>query len=103
MFPWEANLRHNNPNRQVELLNRTILNIMSNFVPNEVKTVRSCEPEWLNSDIKKLLRNQRKIFNRYKRNGYKNEDKIVVDRLRSESQEAILNPKLLVKRRTGEF
>ena len=93
VFPWGANLRNIDPIRQVELLNRTILNIMSNFVPNEVITVRPCEPEWLNRDIKKMLKKQRKVFNRYKRNGYKTEDKIAVDRLRSESQKAILNAK----------
>ena len=93
VFPWEATLRNIDPNRQVELLIRTILNIMSNFVPNEVITVRPSEPEWFNKDIKKMLKKQRNVFNRYKRNGYKIEDKIVVDRLRSETQQAILNAK----------
>ena len=40
-----------------------------------------------------MIKSQRKAFNRFKRNGYKTEDKIVVDRLRSESQNAILNAK----------
>ena len=66
---------------------------MSNFVPNEVKTVCPREPEWLNTNIKKLIRNQNKIFKRYKKNGYKNEDKVVVDRLRNECHEAIKNAK----------
>ena len=37
---------------RVDFLNRSILNIMSNFVPNEVKTVCPRDPEWLDSDIK---------------------------------------------------
>ena len=37
-FPWGTSLRRLDPNRQVNLLNKCILNIMSNFVPNEVKT-----------------------------------------------------------------
>ena len=56
LYPWEENLRDLNPNRQVDILNQTILNIMSNFVPNEVKTVNPQEPEWMNSYIKKLSR-----------------------------------------------
>ena len=67
-FPWEANLRrHQDPNHQVNILNQTILNIMSNFVPNEVKTVCPREPEWFNNSIKKLLRNQNKVFKRFKK------------------------------------
>ena len=66
---------------------------MSNFVPNEVKTVCPREPEWMNRYIKTLSRKINKVFKRYKINGYKIEDKIVVDRLRNEYQEAIVNAK----------
>ena len=47
-FQWEANLsRYRNPSDQVDLLNKSIPNIMSNFVPNKVKTVCPRDPEWL--------------------------------------------------------
>ena len=93
-FPWEARLRQNpNPNDQVELLNQCVLNIMSNFVPNEVKTIRPREPEWLNRNVKNLLRKQNKIYKKYKKNGYKNEDKIIMDRMRNECFDAINNAK----------
>ena len=93
-FQWETNLRrYRNPNDQVDLLNKSILNIMSNFVPNEVKTVCPRDPEWLDSDIKKLLLNQNKIYKRYTRNGYKIEDKVIMDRLRNEYHEVIKNAK----------
>ena len=93
-FPWEATLRRLlDPNRQVDILNQTVLNIMSNFVPNEVVTVRPRDPEWFTNDIKKLLRKQHKVFKRYKRNGYKNEDRVAVDRLRKELSETIVNAK----------
>ena len=83
-FPWEVRLRQNpNPNEQVELLNQCVLNIMSNFVPNEVKTICPREPEWLNRNVKNLLRKQNKKFKKYKKNGYKNEDKIIMNRLRN--------------------
>ena len=73
-FPWKVNFQNLNPTEQVDILNQTILNIMSNFVPNEIKTIRPREPEWMNRNIKRLLRNQSKVFKRYKRNGYKDED-----------------------------
>ena len=66
---------------------------MSNFVPNEEVIVRPRDPEWFTNDIKKLLRNQHKVFKRYKRNGYKAEDRVVVDRLRKELRETIVNAK----------
>ena len=92
-YPWEISLGNRNPNRQVDILNETILNIMSNFVPNEVRTVNPREPEWMNTNIKKLLRKKSKVFKKYKNNGYKNGDKAIVDRLRNECQEAIVNAK----------
>ena len=92
-YPWEISLGKLNPNRQVDILNETILNIMSNFVPNEVKTISPREPEWMNSNIKKLSRKKSKVFKKYKTNGYKSEDKEIVDRLRNECHEAIVDAK----------
>ena len=56
---------------------------MSNFVPNETKTVYPRDPQWLNRNVKNLLRKQNKIYKRYKKNGYKVEDKVIMDRLRN--------------------
>ena len=93
-FPWHDNLnRYSNPNCQVGLFNKCILNIMSNFVPNETKAVCPQEPRWINRNIKNLLRHQNKIYKRYKKNGYKNEDKVIIDRLRKDCFEAIKNAK----------
>ena len=93
-FPWEAHLRrYFNPNHQVNLLNQSILNIMSNFVPNEVKKVCPQQPEWLNRSVKNLLRKQNKLFRKYKKNGYQNADKVNLDQVRTECCEAIKNAK----------
>ena len=62
LYPWEKNLKNLDSNRQVDTLNKTILNIMSNFVPNEVKTVSPREPEWMNTYIKKLSRKKTKYL-----------------------------------------
>ena len=64
-----------------------------------------------------MLKKQNKIFNKYKKNGYNNEDKDIVDRLKNECYEAIkkakekylsdLGAKLqippLVKKHNGKF
>ena len=44
----------------------------------------------MNPYIKKLSRKRNKVFKRFKTNGYKSEDKVIVDRLRKEYQEAIV-------------
>ena len=93
IFPWEVELRNHDPTHQVNIFNKVILNIMSNFVPNEEKTICPRDPEWIDGNIKILLRNQNKVFKRYERNGYRNEDKIVVDRRKAECQLAITKSK----------
>ena len=92
-FPWEIRLRGLDPTEQTKLLNETLLNIMSNFVPNEFKTIRPREPEWMTKNIKTLLRKQNKNFRKYKKNGYKNEDKVILERSKLTCQEAISNAK----------
>ena len=47
----------------------------------------------MNANIKKLSRRKNKVFKKYKKNGYKNEDKEILDRLRNECQEAIITAK----------
>ena len=71
----------NESKQQVNLLNQCLLNIMSNYVPNENKRVCPQEPNWLNRNVKNLLRKQNKIYKKFKRNGYKIEDKLILDRL----------------------
>ena len=66
---------------------------MSNFVPNELKTISPREPEWLNRNVKNLLRKQNKIYKKLKKNGYKNEDKLILDRLKNECFDAITKAK----------
>ena len=93
-YPWEEKLgRHSNPTHQVNMLNECVLNIMSNFVPNEVKTIRPREPEWFNRNVKNLLRKQNKIYKKFKKNGYKNEDKLILERVKNECFDAITKAK----------
>ncbi len=44
-FPWEQNLKNlPDPTDQVNLLINTILYIMSNFIPNEIKSIALRNP-----------------------------------------------------------
>ena len=89
-FPWHQKLASlSDPNDQVHLLTETILNIMSNFVPNEMKKFGSREPEWFNRNIKSLLRKQNKLYKKYKRNGFTFADKTSLENVKLQCSAAI--------------
>ena len=66
---------------------------MSNFVPNEEKTIHPSEPPWFTDSIRKSMDKNEKIYKRFKLNGYKDEDKAKVEQNNSNVNEAILKAK----------
>ena len=56
-FPWQNQLNlDSDPNWQVRLFTDTILNIMSSFVPNEIKRIKPRDPPWIIKELKALLK-----------------------------------------------
>ena len=55
IFDWESALNYIDANDQVSVFNSTILNIISNFIPNETITCDDRDPPWMNSFIKNLI------------------------------------------------
>ena len=47
----------------VHLFNKTIKNILSNYIPHETITCDDREPPWINSKIKQLIQ---EIYNTYR-------------------------------------
>ena len=90
-FPWQNRIEQiaDNPTLQVELLNETILNIMSNFVPNDLRKIKPSEPNWLNRNIKAMLKKQNRLYKKFKKHGFREEDKIILDLYRNECAKAI--------------
>ena len=74
---------------------------MKNFVPNELKTFSPRDPEWLNGNIKNFLRRQNKLQKKYKRNGFKDEDKVLLDKIKAECLQAIQSSKESFLRKQG--
>ena len=55
LFDWESSLNNLDVNEQISVFNETIMNIMSNFVHNELIICDDQDPPWVNRYIKNLI------------------------------------------------
>ena len=93
-FQWDFHLNKlPNHNSQVKFLNKTILNIFTNFVLSSTIMSNINEPKWVTKYIKNLLREQNMFYKKYRLNGFKADDKVIVDRIREECFQAIKTSK----------
>ena len=101
-FPWE-NFLKSNPivNWQVERFTEIVLNVMSNFIPSKVIKVNPRDPPWIDGDLKRMLNRQQRLYQNYKRHGFKSEDKVRVDRFRDECNIAVQNAKKVIWKKWG--
>ena len=89
-FPWREHLNSKqDSNWQAETFTDIILNIMSNFIPNETIRIKPKDPPWIKKQIKTMLNKQNRMYKNFKKNGYKTEDKIRLDNFRDECYKAI--------------
>ena len=70
MFAWHEHLDNMTcPNEQVKLLNEVILNIYSNFIPNNVTTIRPRQAPWIRQAVENFLRKKNCAYRSFIRNG----------------------------------
>ena len=94
-FPWVQHLNTNqDPNWQVQTFTKIFMNIMTNFIPNEIKIIVPRDPPGITKPLKTMLNRNNRLFKNYKRHGYKPEDKVRLDNFRKECQEAVEVDKL---------
>ena len=102
-FNWTNELnKFNNPTDQVEIFNNTLFNIMSNFIPNQNKTFHPKDPPWFSDQIRQLLKNQNKLFRKFKKRGFNEEDKINLERHRANTSNTILLAKEVYLKNQGK-
>ena len=76
MFNWREHLdKIKRPNEQVKLLNEVLLNIYSNFIPNQIKTIQPRKLPWITQAVKRFLRKKNHAYRTFVRNGQP-EDKL---------------------------
>ena len=66
-FNWERAFSNTNVNEKVCISNKSILNVLSNFIPHETILCDDKDPPWFNSRIKSLLQDKNKIFKNYRK------------------------------------
>ena len=74
LFDWDNAFRDNSVDRQVEIFNRTLINIFKNYTPNEMITIDEKDPPWLTNFIKSKILEKNTLYNNFILNGSKNED-----------------------------
>ena len=94
-FPWFEHLSLNTDiNWQVQTFTEIFLNIMSNFIPNEVKRFIPRDPPWINKHLKTMLKRKNRLFKNYKKHGYKDDDQLRLDSFRNDCQKAVEKAKI---------
>ena len=66
---------------------------MSNFIPNKTKRFVPRDPLWITKPLKTMLNRKNRLFNNYKKHGYKTEDKIMFEAFRIECKQSVETPK----------
>ena len=67
-FPWLQHFNLNtDPNWQVKTFTDIFLNIMENFIPNEIKKIVPRNPPWITKPLKTMLNRKNRLFNNYKK------------------------------------
>ena len=100
-FDWTRKLANRDPSWQIALFNKTLLNIMSNFIPNEYTKVQPKDPPWINNTLRRMIKRQNRQYKNFVNHGCKSEDKVRVDNFRKECFEAINKSKEQYFKTTG--
>ena len=64
---WKTLFSNKTVNKQFSILNETIINIFSNFVPNKCVTFDDSEPPWMNDYIKNKIKWKHQIYKTYQK------------------------------------
>ena len=54
-FNWEQALSKSSTSKKISILNETITNVMSNYIPNKIKVFDNQKPPWMNAEIENLI------------------------------------------------
>ena len=61
-FNWDKAFLDKIVEEKPSILTKAILNIMSNFIPNEIVTIDDRDPPWIDNKIRSLIKNKTEYF-----------------------------------------
>ena len=67
-FPWERRFPNSDVDKKVYLFNKTIKNVVSNYIPHETVVCNDRDPPWINKNIKKLINDKNHAYKSYRQN-----------------------------------
>ena len=62
MFDWDRAFVKTNVNEKVFFSNKTILNILSNFIPEETLTIDDIDPPWFTKKVKNIIQEENNVY-----------------------------------------
>ena len=89
-------------NEQVSILNETILNVFSNYVPDKYITIDDKDLVWMNETIKLKIKAKGNMYNKYLQNGRFKSDFVLLETLITELNELIDTTKALYYENLGK-
>ena len=69
ILDWSSLFSGKNVHEQVELSNKTLLNIFHNFIPNKIILCDDKDPDWMNDEIKNLIKRKNWLFQCQRKSG----------------------------------
>ena len=66
---WPSLFLGKNVNQQVEIFNKTLLNIFHNYIPNKFILCDGKYPPWINKEIKSLIHRKNSLYQRQRKSG----------------------------------
>ena len=91
--PWERSFANLDINEKVYLFNKTIRNILSNFIPHDTITFDDRDLSWINSQVKHLINEKNTIYKNYFKNKKSNQSFITFQSFQSQLSSLITNLK----------
>ena len=67
-FNWEQAISNSSIDKKISILNKTIINIMSNYVPNEIKVFDDQKQPWMNAEIENFITAKNDVFKKHLKN-----------------------------------
>ena len=65
---WKLIFSCKNVHQQVNIFNKTIINIFSNFIPNKLVTFDDKDPPWMTEKVKEKKKWKHKVYRDYLKN-----------------------------------